>query len=117
MNPVGILAAITLVAGTILLVAYVLQRGLVHRALDGTDDEAAALAAHDPTAPTGTAARRPRRKGSSPTGGLGVLLLVVGLLLSFVAFGGNPTATANPGVQPTECVAGWNGCPATTPKP
>jgi hypothetical protein len=119
-TPAGIASAIAIVAGIVLLVVYAMRRGLVNRELDGTDEEAAAQAADDPTAKPAPSTSR-RRSGGRSLGALGAVLLVGGLLLGvMVATGtwgaGGTTPPAGASGQ-DECAAGWSGCPKDTPKP
>lgn len=117
----GIVAAIAITAGIVLLVVYAVQRGLVARELDGTDEQAAAMAADDPTMVTVPATRVPaaRRRASRPLGAIGALLLVVGLGLGAVtalgAWGTNGPNANGPGAVPADCAQTWNGCPKATP--
>jgi hypothetical protein len=92
----GVLAAILIVVGILLLVVYAVRRGFVNRDLPDTiaTDEV-------PTsgpAPTSEAAGKPRTLGA-----LGALILVVGLIL------GTGTGTSG-----TDCAQSWNGCPQVT---
>ncbi len=104
-SPAGIASAIAIVAGIVLLMVYARQRGLLGGELDGSDENATAMAAEDPTMP-----RPPRRSTASrPVGTLGAILLVAGLALGTLtalgAWGTNgPSATgprrAGPGLRP-----------------
>lgn len=120
-TPAGIVAGIAIVAGIVLLVAYAVQRGLVRRELDGTDEDAAAMAADDPTAPMAPATQptAPRKSASRPLGAIGALLLVVGLSLGALAalgaWGSNGPNAVGPGGAPVDCAQTWNGCPKATP--
>jgi hypothetical protein len=113
-SPTGIVAGICMTLGILLLVVYAAQRGLVDRELDGTDEEAAAMAADDPTAPRKPAPRRARRS----LGTVGALLLVAGLALGALtalgAWGSNGPEATGPGGAPADCAQGWNGCPKAT---
>jgi hypothetical protein len=113
-SPAGIVALVAIAAGIVLLVAYAVQRGLVHRDLEGIE------AAADPgteAAPAVTA--RPRR--SRTLGMAGATLLVVGLALGAIAALGTWTTgdatTGGPGPAPADCAQSWDGCPKATPNP
>jgi len=112
-SPVGIAALISIVAGIVLLVAYAVQRGLVHRELEGID----ATAVTGDQAPPPSPAPAPR---SRTLGSLGAALLVLGLALGVISAAGSwGTGTANggPGVAPDDCAQSWDGCPKATPNP
>lgn len=115
LNIGAILAIAAIVAGLVLLGVYVVGRGLHTRELDGTDDAAAALAADDPTAERAPRPA-PRSRSGRPIGALGALLLVVGLGLGALTLTSG-SGTSGPGAVPSDCLAGWNGCGVTTPKP
>jgi hypothetical protein len=115
---IGILAAVAIVAGVVLLVAYAIGGGLVNRELDGTDADADADVGSAETssrAPGPAGARRRRRT----MGTLGAAVLVLGLAMGTIAAlgGWGSSTTGGPGVAPADCVQGWSGCPATTLKP
>jgi hypothetical protein len=128
-SPAGIISLIAIVAGIVLLVVYAVRRGMFHGELDGTDEEAVAQAAHDPTAAAAAArdgaarAGQPARRANAgrPVGVLGAVLLVVGLGLGImVATGtwGGAGATPPSGTSgQQDCAAGWDGCPKATPQP
>lgn len=111
----GIAAAVLIVAGIVLLIAYAVERGLVHRELDGT------VAAD--TAGSVPVARLTGSSGGARTLGLvGAVLLTVGLVLGLLTavtgwggagFGG----TSGPGIGPGDCAQSWAGCPQTTVAP
>ena len=111
----GIAAAVLIVAGIVLLIAYAVERGLVHRELDGT-------VATD-TAGSVQTAHVPGSSGGARTLGLvGAVLLAVGLVLGLLTavsgwggavFGG----LMGPGIGPGDCAQSWNGCPQTTVAP
>ena len=111
----GIAAAVLIVAGIVLLIAYAVERGLVHRELDGT------VAAD--TAGSVPSVRVPGSSGGARTLGLvGAVLLAVGLVLGLLTavtgwggagFGG----LMGPGNGPGDCAQSWNGCPQTTVAP
>jgi len=111
-NAFGILAAIAIAAGSILLVVYALRRGLVHRDLDGTISEEGS----EGTMPVAAAGA----PGPARTLGLaGVTLLVAGIALALVgAVTTSPGDTSSgPGKAPTDCAQSWEGCPQATPNP
>jgi hypothetical protein len=113
-SPAGIIALITIVAGIVLLVAYAVQRGLVHRELEGIETTA------DPgTAAAPAVAAPPRR--SRTLGIVGATLLVIGLGLGAVAalgtWGTGDATTGGPGLAPADCAQSWEGCPKATPNP
>lgn len=111
----GIAAAVLIVAGIVLLIAYAVERGLVHRELDGT-------VAADTAGPV-PVARVPGSSGGARTLGLvGAVLLAIGLVLGLLAaitgwggagFGG----MMGPGIGPNDCARSWNGCPQVTVAP
>jgi hypothetical protein len=107
----GMGAAVAIVAGIVLLVTYALQRGLVHRELDGTEPEPA-----EPPAATLSTPTSGRTLGTA-----GAVLLAVGLalgLLSAIAGWGGATGTGTgPGGPPDACAQSWSGCPQATPAP
>ena len=109
----GILAAIAIIVGIVLLVAYAVRRGLVHHDLDGTIETTAV-----PTA--GPAPVEGQAHGSRVLGVAGASILVVGLALGLVTAVGGWGATTGGGVgdssdQPNSCAQSWNGCPQATP--
>lgn len=109
----GIAAAVAIVAGIVLLIAYAVERGLVHRELDGT-------VTADGTAGT---LPDPHAHGSGRTlGVVGAVALAVGLALGLLSavtgwggagFGG----LMGPGARPVDCAQSWNGCPQATVAP
>lgn len=106
---VGIAAAVAIVAGIALLVAYAVQRGLVHRELDGTEPG-------DEGPETPPPVREPRDR---TLGLAGAVVLAVGLglgLLSAVS-GWGATTTGNTPGDPDNCAQSWSGCPQATPVP
>ncbi len=113
-SPAGIVALITIVAGIVLLVAYAMRRGLVHRELEGIEP---ATDAGTETAPA--VAGPPRR--SRMLGLVGAILLVIGLGLGAVAalgtWGTGEATTGGPGLAPADCAQSWEGCPKATPNP
>ena len=114
-SPTGVASLVTIVVGILLLVMYAMQRGLVRRELDGTDESAAAMAADDPTAP-----RAAPRRANRSLGAIGAVLLVVGLGLGVLSavggWGSGTPAAGGPSGNP-DCAQGWNGCPKDSPKP
>ena len=112
-SPAGIASAIAIVAGVVLLIAYAVQRGFVHRELEGIEDSAVSET-QTPAATNGT----PRR--SRTLGMLGAVLLVAGLALGLVAALGSwstGSTTGGPGTGPNDCAQSWNGCPKATAQP
>jgi hypothetical protein len=112
-SSIGIAALVAIVAGIVLLVAYAVGRGLVHRELEGID-EPAISGDVAPGAPSGP----PQR--SRALGALGAALLVLGLALGVIsATGGWVTGTVagGPGAAPNDCAQAWGGCPKATPNP
>lgn len=109
----GILAAIGIVAGSILLVAYAVRRGLVNRELDGTIE----AEGPDGTMPAaaGAAAAPSRALGLA-----GIIVLVAVLALGLVNIVSGPTAESSatgPGIPQVDCAQSWSGCPQVTPRP
>jgi hypothetical protein len=105
----GIAAAIAMHTGIVLLVAYAVQRGLVHRELDGTDPGEAG-----PETPPPVPEPRNRTLGLA-----GAIVLAVGLglgLLSAVSGWGATMTGTNQG-DPDNCAQSWSGCPPATPVP
>jgi hypothetical protein len=112
-SPVGIAAIVAIVAGFVLLVVYAVDRGLVHRELEGMD----AADPRDTEAPSATVGP-PRR--SRTLGALGTALIVAGLALGVAGAIGAPgsgQAAGGPGASPNDCAQAWGGCPKTTPRP
>ncbi len=109
----GIVAALAIVVGSILLVVYAVRRGLVNRELDGTIE----AEGPDGTMPAdaGAAAAPSRTLGLT-----GIIVLVAGLALGLVNVVTGPTAESSatgPGIPPTDCAQSWSGCPQVTPRP
>ena len=102
----GVLAAILIVVGVVLLVLYAVRRGFMQRDLPGT------IAADEvPTsgpAPASEAAGKPRTLGA-----LGAFLLVVGLVFGLFTAMSGWTGTGT-GTSGTDCAQSWNGCPQVT---
>lgn len=108
----GVLAAVAIIAGIVLLVAYAVRRGLVHGDLPGTV-ETAAVPGDAPT-PAGGAPG-----GSRTLGVAGAVILVAGLALGLITAvaGWGTSGTAGPSSGGTDCAQSWNGCPQTTLPP
>lgn len=113
-SPVGIASLVTLAAGVVLLVAYAVQRGLVHRSLEGID--AVPDAGVREPAPAARPARRERMLGA-----IGALLLLAGLAMGVVAAVGSWSADqiedTSGGLPADDCAQSWDGCPTTTIRP
>ena len=112
-SPIGIAAFLLIAAGIVLLVAYAVGRGLVHRELEGIEEAAVTGVEATPAPPA--PAKRSRTLGT-----LGAALLVLGLALGVIsATGGWGSGVANggPGVAPADCAQSWDGCPQATPNP
>jgi hypothetical protein len=88
-SALGILAALAIVVGSILLVAYAIRRGLVHRDLDGT------------IADEGSGGTIP-----AATGGAAAPSRAMGM-----------AGVIGPGNPPTDCAQSWAGCPQATANP
>lgn len=105
----GVVSAVAIAVGIVLLVVYALQRGLVNRELDGTEDTG------DPDAAPVTRAPRGRTLGAA-----GAIVLAVGLGLGLLTALGNwagATTGIGPGGGPENCAQSWIGCPQATPVP
>ncbi len=113
-SPAGIVALIAIVAGIVLLVAYAVQRGLVHRELEGIETAA------DPGTEVAPAVSGPPRQ-SRTLGLVGAIVLAVGLALGTIAALGSwsngDATTGGPGLAPADCAQSWDGCPKATPNP
>ncbi len=116
-SPIGIAALIAIVAGIALLGAYAVQRGLVHRELEGIEETTA-------VGGTGTetpVAHVPAPRRSRTLGALGATLLVAGLALGAISaigtWGNGDAAAGGPGAAPADCTQSWSGCPKATPNP
>ncbi len=104
----GVLAAILIVAGIVLLLAYAVRRGLVQGDLPDTV-ESAAVPVSDPQ-PAGGPAR-----GSRVLGALGAVVLIAGLALGvYTAVGGGWGPGGDASSSSGGCAQSWNGCPAAT---
>jgi hypothetical protein len=102
----GVLAAILIAVGIVLLVIYAMRRGFVNR--DLPDTIATAEVPTSGPAPSGESAQKPRTLGS-----LGALVLVAGLVLglltAFTGWSGTGTGTSS-----KDCAQSWSGCPQVT---
>lgn len=99
----GVLAAIAIAVGLVLLVVYAVRRGLVDNDLPDTFAAPAV-----PTSGPAPVAGTPRQ--SRAMGAAGALILVVGLALGLVtAIGGWGGGAGGGG-----CAQSWNGCPQAT---
>lgn len=115
-SPFAIAAAVAISAGIVLLVAYAVRRGLVHRELEGIESDIPERAER---AISGPAASVHGVRSGRNLGVAGTALLVIGLFLglatAIAGWGNGPTASAAPGTGPQDCAQGWNGCPQATP--
>lgn len=114
----AIASAAAIVAGTLLLAAYALRRGIVHRELDGTIEPETDLRTVE--APPAGAAAMARPGDARILGTAGAVLLAVGLglgLLGAITGWGSPgsSTTGGPGQAPVDCAQTWEGCPQATP--
>jgi hypothetical protein len=102
----GILAAIAIAVGIVLLIVYATRRGFVNR--DLPDTIASAEVPTGGPAPVAEPPQRPRTLGA-----VGAAILIVGLALGLVTavtgWGG-----AGSGTTGTDCAQSWNGCPQVT---
>jgi hypothetical protein len=109
----GIVAAVAIVAGIVLLIAYAAQRGLVDRELDGV--VASESMAGTTPATHDRAAGRMLGVAGAVTLAIG---LVLGLLTAVAGWGGTGDLNGSgPGVAPADCAQSWSGCPQTTAAP
>jgi hypothetical protein len=100
----GVLAAILIVVGIVLLVAYAVRRGLVQHDLPDTIERMAV-----PTG--GPAPAAEPASGARALGAVGAVVLVVGLALGVVtAVAGWADSSSGSG----GCAQSWNGCPQQT---
>ncbi len=116
----AIAAVIAIAAGIVLLAAYALRRGVVHRELHGTvesegEPQAVAAASTEVSATASPEAAR-------TLGVAGAVLLAVGLGLGVVGVAtgwgvSESSATGLPGQPPADCAQTWEGCPQETPVP
>jgi len=112
-SPLGIAAFVAIAAGIVLLVAYAVRRGLVHRELEGIEGTDTT----DAVAPTSIAGSTRQYRS---LGALGALLLVAGLalgIMSAVGSWGTDQTTGGPGIAPGDCAQSWDGCAKATPLP
>lgn len=121
-SPAGIASATAIIAGLVLIAAYAVRRGLVHRELDALEP--------DPNVELDlVAAGRSRtgaRDGTRTLGLAGAGLLAVGLALGVAtAVAGWGGATGGAGGQggagsggtSDDCAQSWTGCPHATVQP
>ena len=102
----GVLAAILIVVGIVLLVIYAVRRGFVNR--DLPDTIASAEVPPDDRAPVAEPPARPRTLGA-----VGALLLVAGLALGLYTAVSGWTGSGT-GTSAADCAQSWNGCPQVT---
>jgi hypothetical protein len=102
----GVLAAVAIVVGIVLLVIYAVRRGLMNRDLPDTIETAEVPTAGP--APSAEPASQPRTLGA-----LGAAILIVGLALGLVTAVGGWTGSGT-GSSGTDCAQSWNGCPQVT---
>ncbi len=112
-GPTGIAAAVAIIAGIVLLVAYAMRRGLVHRELDGTlnrESSPEGVMDPEPAVPA---------RSSRGFGAVGAALLAVGLVLALISVTTGPgsNGAAVPGASTNACAQSWNGCPQATKNP
>jgi hypothetical protein len=100
----GVLAAILIVIGIVLLIAYAVRRGLVQHDLPDTIERLAV--------PTGGAARAVE-PASQPRvlGAVGAVVLLVGLALGVVTA---VSGWGDSGSGGGGCAQSWSGCPQQT---
>ena len=103
----GVLAAIAIVVGIVLLVLYAFRSGLVHQGLPDTV-ETDAVPTTGPSS-DGEPAQQPRTLGLLGAGIL-VLGLVLGIVTAVGGWGGAPAGSNGSGA----CAQLWNGCPQAT---
>jgi hypothetical protein len=112
-SPTGIAAIVAIVAGVVLLVAYAMRRGLVHRELDGTLNRE--------SSPEGVMEAAPSKPAPSSRGfgAVGAALLAVGIVLALISVTAPPRTSGPlaPGATPNDCAQSWNGCPQATKQP
>ena len=111
-SALGILAALAIVVGSILLVVYAIRHGLVHRDLDGT---IAVEGSEETMLAAGRAAAPSRAMGMA-----GAIILIVGLglgLATVVAGSPGSLPGLGPGNPPSDCAQSWDGCPQATANP
>ena len=100
----GVLAAILIVVGIVLLIAYAVRRGLVQHDLPDTIEQVAV-----PTGGPAPAVEPPSQPRA--LGAVGALVLVVGLALGVVTA---VAGWADSGSGAGGCAQSWNGCPQQT---
>ncbi len=104
----GVLAAIAIAAGIILLVVYAVRRGLVDSDLPDT-------IATDAVPTSGPAPVARTAQQSRAMGAAGAVILVVGLALGVVtALGGWGGGAGGSAGGSGGCAQSWNGCPQST---
>jgi hypothetical protein len=109
----GVTAAVAIIAGIVLLIAYAAQRGLVHRELDGV----VATETVPGTLPPSRQPGRGRTLGMAGAAILGIGL-VLGLLTAITGWGqATDLSGSGPGGAPVDCAQSWSGCPQATPGP
>ncbi len=109
----GIAAAVAIIAGIVLLIAYAAQRGLVDRELDGV----VATETVPGTLPIASPRGHGRTLGMAGAAILGIGL-VLGLLTAATGWGaGTDLSGSGPGGAPVDCAQSWSGCPQATPGP
>jgi hypothetical protein len=108
----GVLAAVAIVVGIVLLVVYAVGRGLVHGDLPGTV-ETAAVPTDGPVPGAGAPG------GSRVLGTAGAVILVAGLALGLVTAvaGWGARGTSGSSSGGTDCAQSWSGCPQNTLPP
>lgn len=100
----GVLAAIAIVIGIVLLIVYAVRRGFMHADLPDTIPSGEVPVTGP--APTAEPPQTPRALGAA-----GAAILVVGLVLGVVtALGGWGSGAGGAG----GCAQSWNGCPQVT---
>jgi hypothetical protein len=103
----GVLAAVAIVVGIVLLVAYAVRRGLVQGELPDTIATAAV-----PTSGPAPVAGTPQQ--SRTLGAAGAVILLVGLALGVVTAVGGWGGGAGGSAGGNGCAQSWNGCPQAT---
>jgi hypothetical protein len=103
----GVLAAIFIVVGIVMLVAYAVRRGLVESDLPGTFESDSVPT--DGPAPAAEPPGRPRTLGA-----LGAAILIVGLGLGVVTAVSGWSGAGSASGSDGGCAQSWNGCPQQT---
>ena len=98
-SPVGIVALIAIVAGIVLLVAYAVQRGLVHRELDGIETPPREPEGTMPAA-AGAAAAASRTLGIAGCDRCWSSGLALGAIAAVVSWATGDATTGGPGPRP-----------------